>query len=137
MLSNQIYYFLGYFRQRHITIHQGKCHESTNSTVSLWLLLPQFGCSHFFFKETNSYQLLFFFLKILFNYFQSEGKGGRKKESERPMCGSLAYPLLGTWPATQACALTGNRTGETPCELVVHRPVLNQLSSTGQGCLHF
>ena len=22
-------------------------------------------------------------------------------------------PLLGTWPATQACALTGNRTGDT------------------------
>ena len=29
------------------------------------------------------------------------------------MCGCLSCaPLLGTWPATQACALTGNRTSE-------------------------
>ena len=25
------------------------------------------------------------------------------------MCGCLMCPLLGTWPATQACALTGNQ----------------------------
>ena len=27
------------------------------------------------------------------------------------MCGCLALSLLGTWPATQALALTGNQTG--------------------------
>ena len=36
----------------------------------------------------------------------------------------LAHPLLRTWPATQACALTGNRTSDT----LVHRPALNPLS---------
>ena len=41
----------------------------------------------------------------------------------------LEHPLLGTWPATQACALTGNRTGDP----LVRRPVLNPLSYTGQG----
>ena len=36
------------------------------------------------------------------------------------------YPLLGTWPAPQLCALTGNQTGDP----LVHRPVLNPLSHT-------
>ena len=40
-----------------------------------------------------------------------------------------AYPQLVTWPRTQACALTGNRTGD----FLVHRPVLNPLSHTNQG----
>ena len=35
----------------------------------------------------------------------------------------------GTWPATQAWALTGNRTGD----LLVHRPALNPLSHTSRG----
>ena len=37
-------------------------------------------------------------------------------------------PLLGTWPAAQACALTGNWTSN----LLLHRPVLNPLSYTSQ-----
>ena len=41
----------------------------------------------------------------------------------------LTCPLLGTWPATQACALTGNQTSDS----LVHRPVLNPLSHTSQG----
>ena len=41
----------------------------------------------------------------------------------------LERPLLGTWPATQACALTGDRTSD----LLVSRPVLNPLSHTNQG----
>ena len=41
----------------------------------------------------------------------------------------LACPLLGTWPTTQACALTGNQT----CDPLVHRPTLNLLSHTSQG----
>ena len=40
----------------------------------------------------------------------------------------LAHPLLRTWPATQACALMGNRTSDT----LVHRPTLNSLSHTSQ-----
>ena len=39
-------------------------------------------------------------------------------------------PLLwGTWPTTQACALTGNRTSDP----LLHRLVLNSLSHTSQG----
>ena len=40
-----------------------------------------------------------------------------------------ARPLLGTWPATQACALTGNRTGDS----LVHRPAGSPLSHSSQG----
>ena len=43
----------------------------------------------------------------------------------------LAQPLLGTWPAAQACALTGNRTGDS----LVCRLALSPLSHTGQGDL--
>ena len=46
------------------------------------------------------------------------------------MCGCLSStPLLGTWPATQACALMGNQTGDP----LVRRPALNPLSHTSQG----
>ena len=38
-------------------------------------------------------------------------------------------PLLGTWPATQACALTGDRTGDT----LVRRPAVNPPSPTSWG----
>ena len=43
----------------------------------------------------------------------------------------LTHPLLGTWPATQACALTGNRTNDP----LVLRLALNPLNHTSQGCL--
>ena len=41
----------------------------------------------------------------------------------------LARPLLETWPATQACALTGNQTGDP----LIRRLVLNPLSRTNHG----
>ena len=45
----------------------------------------------------------------------------------------LTCPSLGTWPATQACALTGNRTRDP----LVHRLALNPLSHTSQGLSKF
>ena len=41
----------------------------------------------------------------------------------------LTLPLLGSWPATQACALTGNRTSDP----LVHKPALSPLNYTSQG----
>ena len=41
----------------------------------------------------------------------------------------LMHPLLGTWPTTQACTLTGNQTSSP----LVHRLALNPLSHTSQG----
>ena len=40
----------------------------------------------------------------------------------------LAHSLLGTWPTTQACALTGNQTHHP----LGHRPAFNPLSHTSQ-----
>ena len=56
---------------------------------------------------------------------------GGEKERERNINVwlPLEHPLLGTWHTTQACALTGNQTGDP----LVHRPALNPLSHTSQG----
>ena len=78
-----------------------------------------------------AWALTFFFFKkkfLLFNYFQRQGKRGRKRE--RNISGLLlTHPQLGTWTATQPCALTGNRT----CDFSVCRPMLNPLSHPSQG----
>ena len=70
----------------------------------------------------------FFFLAFIYSFLEREE--GREKEKERNINVwlPLACSLLGTWPATQACALTGNRTRDP----LVHRPVLNPLSYTSQ-----
>ncbi|XP_053773295.1 putative serine/threonine-protein kinase PRKY isoform X4 [Desmodus rotundus] len=57
--------------------------------------------------------------------------GGKENERKRniQVWLPLGRPLLGTWPATHACALPGNQTGDP----LVHRLVLNPLSHTIQG----
>ena len=71
--------------------------------------------------------LAFIFLKD-FTYLFLERGEGRERERERNINVwlPLTQPLLGTWPATQACALTGNGT----CDPSVCSPVLNPLSRT-------
>ena len=56
--------------------------------------------------------------------------GRRKIERNINVWLPLMCPLLGTWPTTQASALTGNRTGDP----LVHRLALNPLSHTSQDC---
>ena len=70
--------------------------------------------------------LLFF--KTDFTFYFLEREEGREKEKHQCVVASHAPPL-GTWPATQACALTGNQTSN----LLVCRPVLSPLSLTSQG----
>ena len=71
-----------------------------------------------------------FFKKFdLFTYFR-QGEGMEKdRERNINMWLFLAYRLLGTWPATQAGALTGNQTSYP----LVRTPVLSPLSHTNQG----
>ena len=73
--------------------------------------------------------------KILFIYLLLERREGKEKERERNIIVwlSLTCPLLGTWPTTQACALTGNRTSDP----LFCRPALNPLSYTSQGSLYY
>ena len=76
-----------------------------------------------------------YILKYFIYLFLDRGEGReREKEGEREgekhqRVVALMRSLLGNWPATQACALTGNQT----CHPLVCRPVLNPLSHTSQG----
>ena len=72
------------------------------------------------------------FFKDFIYLFLDRGEG-REKERKRSIRVwlPLPYPPPGAWPTTQACALTGNPTGDS----LVHRPVLNPLSHTSQGYL--
>ena len=71
-----------------------------------------------------------------FIFREREREGGREEE-KTAMCEryidylSLARPQMGTRSATQACALTGNRTSD----LLVCRLALNPLSYSSQGPL--
>ena len=84
-------------------------------------LLTYIGVTLLFFKD--------------FNYLFLERGEGREKERERNINVwlPLACPQPGTWPATQACALTGNQTGN----ILVHRLALNPLNHTSQGYFFF
>ena len=67
-------------------------------------------------------------LKILFILFLERGEGWekeREREGNIQVWLPLTCPLLGTWPATQARAPTGNQ--------MLCRTTLNQLSYIGQG----
>ena len=81
--------------------------------------------------STFTTSIQFFLLR--FYLFLEEGEG-REKERERNINVwlPLMCHLLGTWPATQACTLTGTQTGDP----LVHRLALNPLSHTSQGELY-
>ena len=87
------------------------------------------------FRLWNILVNLLVFFKKDFIYLFLERRKGRKKEREKNVNVWLpfAQPPLGTWPVTQACALTGNWTGEP----LVCRLVLNPLSHTSQSYSNF
>ena len=64
-----------------------------------------------------------------FYLFLERGEG-REKERKKNINVwlPLTCPLLGTWPVTQACALTGNQTGDP----LAFWLALNPLSYTSQ-----
>ena len=75
--------------------------------------------------------IFIYFLKD-FTYLRLVRQEGREKERERNISQlPLTRPQLGTWLATQACALSGNRTNEP----LVRRLALNPLSHRSQGFL--
>ena len=101
------------------------------TVCKIWCLCVQFctECPTFyyifhFFKHYN-----FFFKDFIYLFLEREE--GKEKERERDISVwfPLTCPLLGTWPATQVCALTGNWTSDP----LLHRPVLNPLNHTSQG----
>ena len=81
----------------------------------------------FLYNFLRKYQTLF--LKNVFIYFQRGEGREKKKERKINVWLPLGCPTLGTWPTTQACDLTRNRTSD----LLVCRLALNPLSHTSQG----
>ena len=84
----------------------------------------------------NIIKYAFFYNLVLkdFIYLFIQRGQGRAKERERNINVwlPLMCPLLGIWPATQACALTGNQTSDhLVCWLA-----LNPLSHTSKGFVH-
>ena len=65
---------------------------------------------HFYFKWVLDFikGVFCLFFKDFTYIFLEMGKGGRKRERNINVRLPLVLPLLGIWPATQACALTGN-----------------------------
>ena len=77
-----------------------------------------------------SSSVTFLFFKDFIYLYLERGEGSEKEwERNINVWLSLVLPLLGAWPATQACTLTGNWTSNP----VVHRPALNPLKHTSQG----
>ena len=72
-----------------------------------------------------------FFFEDFIYLFLDRREGREKEEKHQCVVTPQAVPphTLVTWPATQACALTGNQTGDP----LVHRPALSLLSHTSQG----
>ena len=68
------------------------------------------GCG----KNWTCFLFILFFKDFIFIYLFLERGKGKEKERKRNINVWLPHtlPLLGTWPATEACALTGNRTGD-------------------------
>ena len=72
-----------------------------------------------------------FFTKDFIYLFLERGEGKERGREDQGVVASHTPPL-GTWPTTQACALTGNRIGDP----LGHRLVLNPLNHTSQDTLH-
>ena len=72
-----------------------------------------------------------FFVCLFKDFYLFIFREESEKERERNMNLWLLLmgPLLGTWPAAQACALNGNRSSDR----LVRRPALSPLSHTSQG----
>ena len=95
------------------------------------LLPDRFPCSHSFFLKKD------FIYWFIFGERDREGERKRGREAlmrERNMDRlPLTWAPTGTEPTTQACALTGNWTGN----LFLCGTMCNQLSHTGQGVQPF
>ena len=72
------------------------------------------------------FHIFILFKKILFIFIERGRE--REREGNINVWLPLTCPLLGAWPTTQACALTGNQTGDP----LICRLALNPLSHTSQ-----
>ena len=60
------------------------------------------------------FSFFFFFKGFMFLFISTQRGREGEREGEKHQCVVASHmPMLGTWPETQACALTGNWTGES------------------------
>ena len=85
-----------------------------------WVSVQEWSCRDFF-----SFLFIFFGKDFIYLFLER----GEEREKNINVWLLLSHPLLGTWPAPQAYALTGNRTGDP----LVHRLALSPLSHNSQG----
>ena len=120
-----------------IYINLEKLREISHSILKMWIIKLIFNrinmkkILHLKFCITKSGVHIFLFL--IFYLFLGRGEG---KEKERDRNISVWLPLKGslleTWPDTQACAVTGNWTGNP----LGHRLALDPLNHTSQGVMY-
>ena len=75
---------------------------------------------------------IFFFVRFYLFIFKERGRAGDMERNINVWL-PLACPQLGTWPSTQACAVTGNWTYNS----LVHRLALNPLNHISQGYIFY
>ena len=81
----------------------------------------------YFSRFKDNIQLVFFLKDFIYLFLDKRREKGRERNINVWL--PLTHPQVGTWPATQACAPTGNQTSDP----LVHRLALNPLSHTIQG----
>ena len=60
----------------------------------------------------NTHLLFFFFKGFIYLFLERGEVKEKEREKNINVWLPLMWPLLGTWPTTQACALTGNQTSD-------------------------
>ena len=95
--------------------------------------LPDIGFSIFLLFCGLYFHFLFLFKVFYLFIFRQRGREG-KTEGEKHQCVvASCTPSTGTWPTTQADALSGNWTGGP----LVRWPALNPRSHSSQGCNNY
>ena len=77
-------------------------------SFSKWKYLP--NCLKGFFMTSKWGNIYTFYENISFIYLFRERGRKEEREGKKPASAASLQPQLGTWPSTQAHALTGNRT---------------------------
>ena len=91
----------------------------------MWNNIYTWNCYH---ELSINLRCYIFFIKILFIYFQREGKGSRKRGKHQCVVAFHAPPT-----GDLACNPGMCPDWESNCDPLVHRPALNPLSYTSQG----
>ena len=104
-------------------------------SILLFLFQSALTCVHHIVSSRDLREfvtIVTLFFKDFIYLFLERGEGREKERGKNiNVWLPLKHPLLETWPATQACALTGNRTGDP----LVHRPALKSTEPHQPGLL--